>query len=244
MKARHMSVSQTGVELVKHFEGCYLKAYQDVVGVWTIGYGNTQKENAYRGNVITQAKADQLLMQDLNSHMRVPKEDITVDLNQNQYDALCSFAFNLGAYIFRNNRNLLDAINSGNWNEASRIMNLFNRAGGKVYAGLVRRRKAETELMLKPMDNVSHETNGYDSSWFTPQQGTFKLDRAINLRTSPVNGDIIATLQAGDEVNYDAYGYEADGYVWIRQPRSNGYGYIATGDTSGGKRTSYWGEFQ
>lgn len=243
MKARHMSVSQKGVDLVKHFEGCYLRAYQDVVGVWTIGYGNTQKEHAYRGNVITQAKADQLLMQDLNSHMQVPKQDLTVDMNQNQYDALCSFAFNLGAHIFRNNRNLLDAINSGNWNEASRIMNLFNRAGGKVYAGLVRRRKAETELMLTPMSGGSSNTGGYDSSWFKQENGTFVLNTAIQLRKAPY-GDLIATLEAGQEVKYDAYGIEADGHIWIRQPRSDGYGYLATGESSDGKRVNYWGAFK
>lgn len=71
----------------------------------------------------------------------------------------------------------------------------------------------------------------------------FKLNTAINLRTAPSSSaGLIATLPAGSVVNYDAYCYK-DGYVWIRQPRSNGYGYLATGECVGNKRTSYWGSF-
>ncbi|MEF7657907.1 GH25 family lysozyme [Bacillus thuringiensis] len=84
----------------------------------------------------------------------------------------------------------------------------------------------------------------YDSSWFTKQDGVFTLDRTIHLRDKPRDGNIIATLNKGDNVTYDAYGYEKDGYVWIRQPRSNGYGYIATGETSNEKRVSSWGSFK
>ncbi|MGH1326581.1 GH25 family lysozyme [Bacillus pretiosus] len=87
-------------------------------------------------------------------------------------------------------------------------------------------------------------TSQYDSSWFTKQDGIFTLDRTIHLRDEPRDGNIMATLNKGDNVTYDAYGYEQDGYVWIRQPRSNGYGYIATGETSNGKRVSSWGSFR
>ncbi|HDR6285599.1 TPA: N-acetylmuramoyl-L-alanine amidase [Bacillus cereus] len=87
-------------------------------------------------------------------------------------------------------------------------------------------------------------TSQYDSSWFTKQNGVFTLDRTIHLRDKPGDGNIIATLNKGDSITYDAYGYEKEGYVWIRQPRSNGYGYIATGETSGGKRLNTWGSFK
>ncbi|PHC86026.1 N-acetylmuramoyl-L-alanine amidase [Bacillus wiedmannii] len=86
-------------------------------------------------------------------------------------------------------------------------------------------------------------TSQYDSSWFTKQDGVFKLDRDINIRETP-HGKIIATLQAGDEVKYDSFGNEGEGYVWIRQPRQNGYGYMATGETRNGKRINYWGSFK
>lgn len=85
----------------------------------------------------------------------------------------------------------------------------------------------------------------YDSSWFTKQDGVLKLNTSIKLRTEPfTDAPVIATLNAGDEVKYDAFGYEKDGYVWLRQKRSDGYGYIASGETNNGKRVSSWGSFK
>lgn len=74
------------------------------------------------------------------------------------------------------------------------------------------------------------------------ETGTFTLNRSIQLRMAPLIGTVIATLPAGAKVNYNAYAY-VGGYVVIRQPRANGYGYLATGTASGTKRTSYWGSF-
>lgn len=86
---------------------------------------------------------------------------------------------------------------------------------------------------------------GYDSSWFTKETGTFVTNTTIKLRTAPfTSADVIATLPAGSTVNYNGFGIEYDGYVWIRQPRSNGYGYLATGESKGGKRQNYWGTFK
>ncbi|HDX9508919.1 TPA: SH3 domain-containing protein [Bacillus cereus] len=88
-------------------------------------------------------------------------------------------------------------------------------------------------------------TSQYDSSWFTKQDGVLTLNASIKLRTEPfTDAPVIATLNAGDEVKYDAFGYEKDGYVWLRQKRSDGYGYIASGETSNGKRISSWGSFK
>ncbi|SCM88405.1 GH25 family lysozyme [Bacillus mycoides] len=88
-------------------------------------------------------------------------------------------------------------------------------------------------------------TSQYDSSWFTKQDGVLTLNTSIKLRTEPfTDAPVIATLNAGDEVKYDAFGYEKDGYVWLRQKRSDGYGYIASGETSNEKRVSSWGSFK
>ncbi|TBL21824.1 N-acetylmuramoyl-L-alanine amidase [Bacillus paranthracis] len=88
-------------------------------------------------------------------------------------------------------------------------------------------------------------TSQYDSSWFTKQNGVLTLNTSVKLRTEPfTDAPVIATLNAGDEVKYDAFGYEKDGYVWLRQKRSDGYGYIASGETSNGKRVSSWGSFK
>ncbi|ALH46485.1 endolysin [Bacillus phage VMY22] len=245
MKARDMSVSDNGVNFVKSFEGYFQDAYWDKWGsVWTIGYGHTK--GVKRGDRLeNEREAHNILKRDLDSHMIIPKQDITSNLSQSQYDALTSFAFNLGASIFRNNRNLLDAINSSNWNEASRIMKLFNRAGGQVLPGLTRRRNAEADMMLKTDEGQPTATETYDSSWFTKETGVFKLDSNIKLRTAPFTGaTVLATLPIDSLVNYDAYGIEQDGFVWIRQPRSNGYGYLATGETRNGKRIDTWGSFK
>jgi len=88
-------------------------------------------------------------------------------------------------------------------------------------------------------------TSQYDSSWFTKQDGVLTLNTSIKLRTEPsTDAPVIATLNVGDEVKYDAFGYEKDGHVWLRQKRSDGYGYIASGETSNGKRVSSWGSFK
>ncbi|TBL15299.1 N-acetylmuramoyl-L-alanine amidase [Bacillus paranthracis] len=86
----------------------------------------------------------------------------------------------------------------------------------------------------------------YDSSWFTRENGTFVLNTTINLRTAPFsNAPLIATLYKGQTVNYNGFGIEKDGHVWIRQPRAGGkFGYMATGESRNGKRVDYWGTFK
>lgn len=255
-KASEMRVSDNGTNFVKKWEGLYLNAYRDIVGVWTIGYGNTKKKYAYAGNKLAgEWEAHAILKEDLEEHMVKARQQITIDLNQNQYDAIASFCFNLGANILTGS-SLLSYINSGQWTKAGDKMLEYCNAGGKFVKGLYNRRVDERRLLLNTVQppNVvippdeKPENGGYDSSWFTKQDGVFTLDRSIKLRTTPsVNTDdnIIAVLNAGDKVTYDAYGYEAWGYVWLRQVRSGGrYGYIASGDTSNGKRVSSWGTFE
>ncbi|PEN61605.1 N-acetylmuramoyl-L-alanine amidase [Bacillus wiedmannii] len=98
----------------------------------------------------------------------------------------------------------------------------------------------------EPQPEPQLPSGQYDSSWFTKERGTFTLNTTINLRTAPFgNAALIATLSKGQSVNYDGYGIEQNGHVWIRQPRANGtYGYMATGESSNGKRVDYWGSFK
>lgn len=90
-----MDISQKGIDLIKQFEGCKLKAYQDIKGVWTIGVGHTK--GVYAGQEITQREADEMLKTDLSIFSgflnRYAKD---IKLNQNQFDALVSFIFNIG----------------------------------------------------------------------------------------------------------------------------------------------------
>ncbi len=146
-----MRISENGISLIKSFEGCYLKAYKCPAGVWTIGWGTTEEVNGkkpHAGMVITQEQADDLLISHLKTYERAV-DRLPVEFNQNQFDALTSFCYNLGTGIFRGR--LLEAIKQENWTSVAEQLLLYNRGGGVVLNGLVRRRQAEHDLFLKPV---------------------------------------------------------------------------------------------
>lgn len=137
-----MKTSENGIRLIKQFEGCRLSAYQCAAGVWTIGYGHTA--GVKKGQRITQAQAEQYLKTDLTSfEKKVEKYDSIYHWNQNQFDALISFAFNVG------NIDQLTANGSRNIKTISQKILQYNKATGKTLSGLTERRKAEQALFLK-----------------------------------------------------------------------------------------------
>jgi lysozyme len=138
-----MKLGEKGTEILKYFEGCKLTAYQDSVGVWTIGYGHTK--GVYDGMTITQDEAEQMLLTELEEYEGYIESMVTVPLTQNQFDALVVWIYNLGPTNFRNST-LLKELNAGNYNAAGQEITRWNKAGGKVLAGLVKRREAEAEL--------------------------------------------------------------------------------------------------
>ena len=89
-----MNISKEGIALIKKFEGCELKAYQDSVGVWTIGYGHTK--DVKKGNEINQDYAEFMLTEELPEYEGYINDMVKVPLEQNQFDALCSWVYNLG----------------------------------------------------------------------------------------------------------------------------------------------------
>ena len=138
-----MKTSNEGIELIKRHESLRLNAYLDPVGIPTIGYGHTK--DVLLGDVITKEEAERLLIEDLvtveneiNSH--------NLNINQNQFDALASFVYNVGVGNFRSST-LLKRLKA-NPNDPD-IANQFKRwvyGGGKVLPGLVRRRNEEAKL--------------------------------------------------------------------------------------------------
>ena len=138
-----MKLGERGTEILKYFEGCKLTAYQDSVGVWTIGYGHTK--GVYDGMTITQDQAEQMLLSELEEYEGYIENMVTVPLTQNQFDALVVWVYNLGPTNFKNST-LLKELNAGNYNAAGQEITRWNKAGGKVLAGLVKRREAEAEL--------------------------------------------------------------------------------------------------
>lgn len=137
-----MKISQKGIDLIKKYEGCKLAAYKCPAGVWTIGYGHTG--NVQPGQTITQTHAEALLREDLISYeLKVSKYSTQYNWNQNEFDALVSFAYNIG--------NIDQLTDRGTRSKAviAEIL-LYNKAGGKALKGLIRRREDERALFLTP----------------------------------------------------------------------------------------------
>ena len=146
-----MHVSPSGVDLICNFEGLRLKAYDDGVGVWTIGFGTTKYPNGIRvkkGDTCTLDQAKAYMQNDLKSFEQTVNNTVKVPLNQNQFDALVSLAYNIGSTAFKNST-LVKRLNEGNYNTAANQFNVWVNAGGKRMQGLVNRRAAERTLFLK-----------------------------------------------------------------------------------------------
>ena len=145
-----MQTSDKGIALIKQFEGCRLTAYQDSVGVWTIGYGWTQPvdgKSIRAGMTIKQETAERLLKTGLVSYESDVSRLVKVGVTQGQFDALVSFTYNLGARSLSTST-LLRKLNAGDYAGAADEFLRWNKAGGKVLNGLTRRREAERALFL------------------------------------------------------------------------------------------------
>ena len=134
-----------GLALIKKFEGCELKAYQCSAGVWTIGYGHTK--DVVEGMEITQEQAEQMLVDELHEYESYINKYVTVALSQNQFDALVSWVYNLGPANLSAST-MLKVLNSGEYEDVPAQIKRWNKAGGKVLEGLIRRREAEACLFV------------------------------------------------------------------------------------------------
>lgn len=139
-------INEAGFDLIRDFEGLRLNAYQDSVGVWTIGFGSTK--GVKRGQRITEEEAEELLREDLSTAESGVENALTEDVTDNQFAACVSLAFNVGVGAFRKS-SIVKYINSGDALLAADRFLLYNKAKGKTLAGLTRRRKAERALFLK-----------------------------------------------------------------------------------------------
>lgn len=149
MANQPLNTGSAGLELIKSFEGLRLEKYRDAVGKWTIGYGHLILENESFPGALTLAEAEDLLRADLNMTERGVRRQVTVDLNQNQFDALVAFAFNVGLGNLQSST-LLRLLNQGQYPAAADQLPRWNKAGGKELLGLTRRRAAERKLFLTP----------------------------------------------------------------------------------------------
>lgn len=141
-----MKTSADGIDLIKHFEGCKLKAYKCPAGKWTIGYGHTG-DDVHDGLVWTQQQADDALQSDLDRFEKGVESLVTVPLKQCQFDALVSFAYNLGLGRLKGST-LLKMLNDGRYEGAADQLLLWVSRGTAYEKGLTLRRKAERSLFL------------------------------------------------------------------------------------------------
>jgi lysozyme len=148
-----MNISSNCIKIVTEFEGFSEKPYLDVVRVPTIGYGTTVYSNGNKVKMTDSLISKENAIKELTYHINqlcIPyiKSNIKVELNQNQFDALCSFIYNIGAGNFIKST-LLKKINNKDFNGAADEFLKWNKASGKVFPGLTKRREAERKLFLR-----------------------------------------------------------------------------------------------
>ncbi len=138
-------VSPEGLEFIKQWEGCKLSSYLDGGGVWTVGYGHT--EGVYPGMAISEEDATALLMEDVFPAESAVNQYVSVEINQQQVDALISFIFNVGVSAFKKST-LLKLLNQGDYLGAAEQLLRWCYDNGTRIQGLANRREAERELFL------------------------------------------------------------------------------------------------
>ena len=146
-------VSTAGINLICSFEGLRLNAYDDGVGVWTIGFGTTIYPNGIkvkRGDTCTTEQAKAYMAHDLKKFESAVNSAVTLPINQNQFDALVSLAYNIGTNAFKNST-LVKKLNTGDIRGAAAQFDVWNKGGGKVMQGLVNRRAVERKLFGKAL---------------------------------------------------------------------------------------------
>lgn len=140
-------INQSGLDLIKYYEGLRLVAYKDLIGKWTIGYGHT--ETTHEGQSISESRATELLMKDIERFEKGVEKLLTgPSINDNQFSSLVSFAYNLGLSNLGSST-LLKIVNHGNYPAAANEFIKWCKAGGKEIPGLLARRRAERDLFLK-----------------------------------------------------------------------------------------------
>lgn len=188
-----MRISDIGIALIKRWEGLELESYQDIAGVWTIGYGHT--ETAGPSQKISEREAEELLKRDLEPRERAVSDLTSVSLNQHEFDALVSFVYNVGAGAYRNST-ARKRLNRGDRVGAAEALTWFNKAtvGGvlREVTGLTRRRAAERALFLTPVNPpiVNDPKRIAENTRVTPIEDTPRRDSLGDSRT--VQGAVVA----------------------------------------------------
>lgn len=147
-------VNKAGIDLIKQWEGCKLKAYKDVAGIWTVGYGLTSRAGFIEvgpDTTLTQDEADWYLEKVVDDFASKIRPMVSPPVNENQFAAFVSLAYNIGTGAFSRS-SALKHFNAGRIDLVPDAMRMWRKAGGKVVQGLINRREAEIKLFLTPVD--------------------------------------------------------------------------------------------
>ena len=175
-----MKINTGVIGLIESFEGCRTDAYRDCVGIWTIGYGHTSSAGpptVTPGMTISKQEARALLETDVGNFSKGVQACLQVQLDDNQFSALVSFAYNIGLAEFCKS-SVLRAVNAGQFAAVPALMALWIKAGGRVVPGLVARRAAEAALFCKADDDEAQVSTGFaitpvqDDIGETPENGS------------------------------------------------------------------------
>jgi len=188
-----MRIAQNGLALIKDFEGLELEAYQDIVGVWTIGYGHTDHAGPPEvtpGLTITEDEAEDILRNDLGQYENAVSKAVKVDITQNMFDALVSITYNIGVNGMKGST-FIKRLNQKDYLGCAEAMQWWNKAGGQVVSGLKRRREAEADLFLQGYDGGDlTEADANEVRGNTVDENSPRRDSLANSRT--VSGSSVA----------------------------------------------------
>lgn len=192
-----MKTGIRGFRLIQEFEGFRSKAYADIANpnLWTIGYGFTK--GVKEGDTITKGEAGIRLQAELHEYEQGVLEACTISPNQNQFDALVCFSWNVGIAAMKRS-SVIKAHNRGDFQSAARAFALWNKAGGKVYPGLTRRRAAESALYLEPISGENPDVEGPAEEMPQAVDGERPMTQSTINRASVVAGGTAAVATVAE----------------------------------------------
>jgi len=216
-------LNQATIDLVKEFEGLRTTAYKDSAGVWTIGYGTTGRAGVgidpVEGMEITEAEAEYYLQKGLEKFSTEITGAITQPINENEFGAFVSLAYNIGSGAFKRST-ALRKFNAGDKQGAANAMLMWNKAGGRVLNGLVRRREAERALFLTP---VRVDAPAQDAIQDRTSPAQSRTVQASVVAAASATGSAVTALSALDSVaQYIVLGFAGIGILmalWIMRER-------------------------
>ena len=216
-------LNQATIDLVKEFEGLRTTAYKDSAGVWTIGYGTTGRAGVgidpVEGMEITEAEAEYYLQKGLEKFSTEITGAITQPINENEFGAFVSLAYNIGSGAFKRST-ALRKFNAGDKQGSANAMLMWNKAGGRVLNGLIRRREAERALFLTPV-RVDAPVQDARQDRTSPAQS--RTVQASVVAAASAAGSAVTALSALDSVaQYIVLGFAGIGILmalWIMRER-------------------------